>query len=37
MYGTIYALGIVVLVIGYLRNRSRGLPLSLVFAEIPPE
>ena len=37
MYGTIYALGIVVLVVAYFRNRSRGLPLSLVFTEIPPE
>jgi amino acid transporter len=37
MYGTIYALGVVVLVVGYMRNRSRGLPLGLVFTEIPPE
>ena len=37
MYGTIYGLGVIVLVVGYLRNRSRGLPLGLVFAEIPPE
>jgi hypothetical protein len=37
MYGTIYGLGILVLVVGYLRNRSRGLPLGLVFTEIPPE
>jgi amino acid transporter len=37
MYGTIYVLGAIVLVVGYLRNRSRGLPLDLVFKEIPPE
>jgi amino acid transporter len=37
MYGTIYGLGVLVLIVGYLRNRSRGLPLGLVFAEIPPE
>jgi amino acid transporter len=37
MYGTIYILGAIVLAIGYLRNRSRGLPLDLVFKEIPPE
>jgi len=37
MYGTIYLLGAIVLVVGYLRTRSKGLPLSLVFAEIPPE
>jgi len=37
MYGTIYLLGAVVLVAGYLRMRGKGLPLNLVFAEIPPE
>lgn len=37
MYGTIYGFGVLALVVGYLRNRSRGLPLGLVFAEIPPE
>jgi cytochrome b561 len=37
MYGTIYILGAIVLVIGYLRARSKGLPLDLVFKEIPPE
>jgi amino acid transporter len=37
MYGTIYGIGVIILVVGYLRNRSRGLPLSLVFTEIPPE
>ena len=37
MYGTIYVLGAIVLVIGYLRARSKGLPLDLVFKEIPPE
>jgi amino acid transporter len=37
MYGTIYALGIIVLVIGYFRAKSKGLPLELVFKEIPPE
>jgi amino acid transporter len=37
MYGTIYALGAIVLVVGYLRSRSKGLPLDLVFKEIPPE
>jgi len=37
MYGIIYVLGAVVLVVGYLRARSKGLPLELVFKEIPPE
>jgi amino acid transporter len=37
MYGTIYCLGALVLVVSYVMNRRRGLPLSLVFAEIPPE
>lgn len=37
MYGTIYLLGAIVLVVGYLRARSKGLPLDLVFKEIPPE
>jgi amino acid transporter len=37
MYGTIYLLGAVILVVGYLRTRSMGLRLSMVFAEIPPE
>jgi APA family basic amino acid/polyamine antiporter len=37
MYGTIYVLGALVLVVGYLRTRSKGLPLSLVFKELPPE
>jgi amino acid transporter len=37
MYGTIYLLGAVILVVGYLRTRSMGMPLSMVFAEIPPE
>ena len=37
MYGTIYVLGALVLVVGYLRSRAKGLPLDLVFKEIPPE
>jgi amino acid transporter len=37
LYGTIYALGALVLVVGYVRNRAKGLPLDLVFKEIPPE
>jgi len=37
LYCTIYGAGIVVLVIGYLRTRAKGLPLDLVFKEIPPE
>jgi amino acid transporter len=37
MYGTIYLLGALVLLWGYLRNRRRGIDLSLVFKEIPPE
>ena len=36
-YVTIYAVGALVLVIAYFRNRRRGLPLDLVFKEIPPE
>lgn len=37
MYGTIYLLGAVVLLVAYLRNRSRGMVLSMAFKEIPPE
>jgi len=37
LYGIIYGAGLVVLVIGYLRTRAKGLPLDLVFKEIPPE
>jgi amino acid transporter len=37
LYGIIYGIGILVLVIGYLRTRAKGLPLYLVFKEIPPE
>jgi amino acid transporter len=37
LYGTLYGLGIVVFIIGYLRNKRRGLSLDLVFKEIPPE
>jgi amino acid transporter len=37
LYFTIYGIGIIVLVIGYLRTRAKGLPLDLVFKEIPPE
>jgi amino acid transporter len=37
MYGTIYLLGGLVLVVGYVVARRRELPLKLVFAEIPPE
>ena len=37
LYGAIYVLGILVLVIGYFRARVKGLPLELVFKEIPPE
>lgn len=37
MYGTVYVLGAIVLVAGYLNARRKGLPLDLVFKEIPPE
>jgi len=37
VFGTIYILGIVVYVVSYFWNKRRGLPLSLVFKEIPPE
>jgi amino acid transporter len=37
LFGTIYSLGIIVYVISYFWNKRRGLPLSLVFKEIPPE
>ncbi len=37
MYGTIYALGALVMVVAYLRNRRKGLQLSMAFKEIPPE
>lgn len=37
MYGTIYAVGAIVFLIGYIMNNRRGLPLRLIFSEIPPE
>jgi amino acid transporter len=37
LYGTLYGLGVAVFIIGYVRNKRRGLPLDLVFKEIPPE
>jgi amino acid transporter len=37
LFGAIYSLGIVVYVVSYFWNKRRGLPLSLVFKEIPPE
>jgi hypothetical protein len=37
MFGIIYGLGVLVYVVAYLRNSRRGLPLGLVFKEIPPE
>lgn len=37
LYGVIYGAGLLVLVVGYLRTRAKGLPLDLVFKEIPPE
>ena len=37
VYGAIYGIGIILLVIGYFRTRAKGLPLDLVFKEIPPE
>ena len=37
VYAVIYGVGAIVLVASYLWNRKRGLPLDLVFKEIPPE
>jgi amino acid transporter len=37
LYGTIYALGAIIFLVAYLRNRSKGVSLNLVFKEIPPE
>ena len=37
MYGTIYVVGALIFAVAYLRNRKKGLPLDLVFKEIPPE
>lgn len=37
MYGAIYGSAIIIFIIAYVRNRRRGLPLDLVFKEIPPE
>ena len=37
VYGVIYGMGAIVLAASYLWNRRRGLPLHLVFKEIPPE
>jgi len=37
IFVTIYGLGIVVYAVSYFWNKRRGLPLSLVFKEIPPE
>jgi hypothetical protein len=33
----IYGLAVVIYVVAYVRNLRRGLPLGLVFKEIPPE
>jgi len=37
MFGIIYGLAVVIYVVAYVRNLRRGLPLGLVFKEIPPE
>ena len=37
VFGVIYGLGIVTYVVSYFWNKRRGLPLGLVFSEIPPE
>ena len=37
IFGTIYGLGVATYVVSYFWNKRRGLPLSLVFKEIPPE
>ena len=37
LFATIYCLGLAVYVVSYFWNKRRGLPLSLVFKEIPPE
>jgi APA family basic amino acid/polyamine antiporter len=37
MYGTIYGVGILIYIVAYFRNRARGVPIDLVFKEIPPE
>jgi amino acid transporter len=37
LFGTIYFLGIAAYVVSYFWNKRRGIPLSLVFKEIPPE
>jgi amino acid transporter len=37
MYGSIYGLGVLVIIVSYVVNRRRGLPLDLVFKQIPPE
>ena len=37
LFGTIYLLGLAVYTVSYFWNKSRGLPLSLVFKEVPPE
>ncbi|HYB07633.1 MAG TPA: APC family permease [Nitrososphaerales archaeon] len=37
VFGTVYGLGVIIYVVSYFWNKRRGLPLSLVFKEIPPE
>jgi len=37
VYVTLYGVGVIILAIAYLRNRMKGLPLSLVFKQLPPE
>jgi amino acid transporter len=36
-YGVVYVAGTLVFLAGYLKNKSRGIPLELAFREIPPE
>ena len=37
LYITVYGLGIIIYTVSYFWNKRRGLPLNLVFKEIPPE
>jgi amino acid transporter len=37
LYGVIYVSGALAFLVGYLRNKRKGIPMELAFKEIPPE
>jgi len=37
VYAAIYGSGAIILLVSYFWNKRRGIPLELVFKEVPPE